>query len=168
MSHEDFEKLNARQEEAGEKPFANPRNAAAGSLRQLDSSVTRSRPLRFFAYAWGELSEPLAETQMKAIDRLRGLGFATNSLTQLCETTDQMLAHYREIEAQRSTLGYDIDGVVYKVNDLSLQGRLGFRSTTPRWAVPCRKALGTEGCLAPECSSAFIRGGHFGCIWKQG
>ncbi|WP_425080672.1 NAD-dependent DNA ligase LigA [Ruegeria arenilitoris] len=135
MSHEDFEKLNARQEEAGEKPFANPRNAAAGSLRQLDSSVTRSRPLRFFAYAWGELSEPLAETQMKAIDRLRGLGFATNSLTQLCETTDQMLAHYREIEAQRSTLGYDIDGVVYKVNDLSLQGRLGFRSTTPRWAI---------------------------------
>ncbi|WP_170514004.1 NAD-dependent DNA ligase LigA [Ruegeria atlantica] len=135
MSHEDFEKLNARQEEAGEKPFANPRNAAAGSLRQLDSSVTRSRPLRFFAYAWGELSEPLAETQMKAIDRLRGLGFATNSLTQLCETTDKMLAHYREIEAQRSTLGYDIDGVVYKVNDLSLQGRLGFRSTTPRWAI---------------------------------
>ncbi|WP_170375247.1 NAD-dependent DNA ligase LigA [Ruegeria atlantica] len=135
MSHEDFEKLNARQEEAGEKPFANPRNAAAGSLRQLDSSVTRARPLRFFAYAWGELSEPLAETQMKAIDRLRSLGFATNSLTQLCETTDQMLAHYREIEAQRSTLGYDIDGVVYKVNDLSLQGRLGFRSTTPRWAI---------------------------------
>ncbi|MEW2916842.1 NAD-dependent DNA ligase LigA [Ruegeria sp. ANG10] len=135
MSHEDFEKLNARQDEAGEKPFANPRNAAAGSLRQLDSSVTRSRPLRFFAYAWGELSEPLAETQMKAIDRLRGLGFATNSLTQMCETTDQMLAHYREIEAQRSTLGYDIDGVVYKVNDLSLQGRLGFRSTTPRWAI---------------------------------
>lgn len=135
MSHKDFEKLNARQEKAGEKPFANPRNAAAGSLRQLDSSVTRSRPLRFFAYAWGELSEPLAETQIGAIDQLRGFGFATNPLTQLCETTDQMLAHYRDIEAQRSTLGYDIDGVVYKVNDLSLQGRLGFRSTTPRWAI---------------------------------
>ncbi|WP_170324868.1 NAD-dependent DNA ligase LigA [Ruegeria arenilitoris] len=135
MSHEDFEKLNARQEEAGEKPFANPRNAAAGSLRQLDSAVTRSRPLRFFAYAWGELSEPLSDTQMGAIDRLHALGFATNPLTRLCETTSQMLDHYRDIEAQRSTLGYDIDGVVYKVNDLSLQGRLGFRSTTPRWAI---------------------------------
>jgi DNA ligase (NAD+) len=135
MSHEDFEKLNARQEEAGEKPFANPRNAAAGSLRQLDSEVTRARPLRFFAYAWGELSEPLSDTQLGAIDRLRAFGFATNPLTQLCETTSQMLDHYRDIEAQRSTLGYDIDGVVYKVNDLSLQARLGFRSTTPRWAI---------------------------------
>ncbi|CUJ95973.1 DNA ligase [Ruegeria denitrificans] len=135
MSHEDFEKLNARQETAGEKTFANPRNAAAGSLRQLDASVTRARPLRFFAYAWGELSDPLAETQMKAIDRLHAFGFVTNPLTQLCETTDQMLTHYRGIEAQRSTLGYDIDGVVYKVNDLSLQARLGFRSTTPRWAI---------------------------------
>ncbi|WP_170330044.1 NAD-dependent DNA ligase LigA [Ruegeria arenilitoris] len=135
MSHEDFEALNARQEEAGEKPFANPRNAAAGSLRQLDSTVTRSRPLRFFAYAWGELSEPLSDTQMGAIDRLRAFGFATNPLTQLCETTSQMLDRYRDIEAQRSTLGYDIDGVVYKVNDLSLQARLGFRSTTPRWAI---------------------------------
>ncbi|WP_170398732.1 NAD-dependent DNA ligase LigA [Ruegeria arenilitoris] len=135
MSHEDFEKLNIRQEEAGEKPFANPRNAAAGSLRQLDSAVTRARPLRFFAYAWGELSEPLSDTQMGAIDRLRTFGFATNPLTRLCETTGQMLDHYRDIEAQRSTLGYDIDGVVYKVNDLSLQARLGFRSTTPRWAI---------------------------------
>ena len=135
MSHEDFKKLNTRQAEAGEKPFANPRNAAAGSLRQLDSSITQSRPLRFFAYAWGELSEPLADTQMGAIERLHSFKFATNPLTQLCETTVQMIAHYREIEAQRSTLGYDIDGVVYKVNDLSLQSRLGFRSTTPRWAI---------------------------------
>ncbi len=135
MSHEDFEALNARQEEAGEKPFANPRNAAAGSLRQLDSKVTRSRPLKFFAYAWGEVSEPLSDTQMGAIDRLRTFGFATNPLTRLCEDTGQMLDHYRDIEVQRSTLGYDIDGVVYKVNDLSLQARLGFRSTTPRWAI---------------------------------
>ncbi|MCA0926962.1 NAD-dependent DNA ligase LigA [Ruegeria profundi] len=135
MSHEDFERLNASQEDAGEKTFANPRNAAAGSLRQLDASVTRARPLKFFAYAWGELSEPLATTQMSAIERLHDLGFATNPLTKLCETTAQMLEHYRDIEVQRSTLGYDIDGVVYKVNDLSLQGRLGFRSTTPRWAI---------------------------------
>ncbi|MBO9445117.1 NAD-dependent DNA ligase LigA [Ruegeria sp. R14_0] len=135
MSHDDFEKLNARQAEQGEKPFANPRNAAAGSLRQLDSNITRSRPLRFFAYAWGELSEPLSETQMGAIERLAGFGFSTNPLTALCETTEQMLDHYRSIEAQRATLGYDIDGVVYKVNDLSLQARLGFRSTTPRWAI---------------------------------
>ncbi|MFY2826509.1 NAD-dependent DNA ligase LigA [Ruegeria sp. MALMAid1280] len=135
MSHEDFDKLNARQEEAGEKPFANPRNAAAGSLRQLDSKVTRSRPLKFFAYAWGEVSEPLSDTQIGAIDRLRAFGFATNPLTRLCEDTGQMLDHYRDIEVQRSTLGYDIDGVVYKVNDLSLQARLGFRSTTPRWAI---------------------------------
>lgn len=135
MSHEDFERLNASQEDAGEKTFANPRNAAAGSLRQLDASVTRARPLKFFAYAWGELSESLANTQMSAIARLRDLGFMTNPLTKLCETTAQMLEHYRDIEVQRSTLGYDIDGVVYKVNDLSLQGRLGFRSTTPRWAI---------------------------------
>ncbi len=135
MSHEDFERLNARQEQQGDKPFANPRNAAAGSLRQLDSSITRSRPLRFFAYAWGELTEPLADTQMGAIDRLAAYGFVTNPLTAVCRTTDQILEHYQSIEAQRATLGYDIDGVVYKVNDLSLQARLGFRSTTPRWAI---------------------------------
>ncbi len=135
MSHEDFERLNARHEQQGDKPFANPRNAAAGSLRQLDSSITRSRPLRFFAYAWGELTEPLADTQMGAIDRLAAYGFVTNPLTAVCRTTDQILEHYQSIEAQRATLGYDIDGVVYKVNDLSLQARLGFRSTTPRWAI---------------------------------
>ncbi|WP_050602407.1 NAD-dependent DNA ligase LigA [Ruegeria sp. 6PALISEP08] len=135
MSHADFEALNARQTERGGKPFANPRNAAAGSLRQLDSEITRSRPLKFFAYAWGELSEPLADTQIGAIDRLKSLGFSTNGLTRLCATTQEMLEHYQDIETQRSTLGYDIDGVVYKVNDLSLQARLGFRSTTPRWAI---------------------------------
>ncbi len=135
MSHVDFDDLNARQSQAGDKTFANPRNAAAGSLRQLDASITRTRPLRFFAYAWGESSEPLADTQMAAIERLAGFGFATNTLTRLCETTGRMLDHYRDIEAQRATLGYDIDGVVYKVNELALQARLGFRSTTPRWAV---------------------------------
>ena len=135
MSHADFAALNDRQEAAGAKTFANPRNAAAGSLRQLDPAITRTRPLRFFAYAWGELSAPLADTQMGAIDRLRALGFQTNPLTRLCDGPSDMLAHYAEIEAQRATLGYDIDGVVYKVNDLALQARLGFRSTTPRWAL---------------------------------
>ncbi|MFN3210710.1 MAG: NAD-dependent DNA ligase LigA [Roseovarius sp.] len=135
MSHADFEALNTRQAEAGAKTFANPRNAAAGSLRQLDSRITKARPLRFFAYAWGEISAPLAETQMAAIERLAALGFSTNPLTALCDGPDEMLAHYGQIEQQRASLGYDIDGVVYKVNDLALQRRLGFRSTTPRWAT---------------------------------
>lgn len=135
MSHADFAALNARQIEAGEKPFANPRNAAAGSLRQLDAAVTKSRPLRFFAYAWGQVSEPLSLTQFEAIVRLNLLGFKTNPLTTLCSGPQMLLKQYREIERQRATLGYDIDGVVYKVNDLALQARLGFRSATPRWAI---------------------------------
>ncbi|MCG6556747.1 NAD-dependent DNA ligase LigA [Ruegeria sp. 1NDH52C] len=135
MSHADFAALNTRQEAEGGKLFANPRNAAAGSLRQLDAAITRARPLRFFAYSWGELSEPLAETQMQAIERLASLGFQTNPLTRRCDDLGAMIAHYRDIEAQRATLGYDIDGVVYKLDDLGLQARLGFRSTTPRWAI---------------------------------
>jgi DNA ligase (NAD+) len=135
MSHADFAALNERQAARGGKTFANPRNAAAGSLRQLDAQITASRPLRFFAYAWGELSAPLAETQTGAIARLAALGFQTNPLTRLCDGPDALLAAYREIEQKRATLGYDIDGVVYKVNDLGLQARLGFRSTTPRWAI---------------------------------
>jgi len=135
MSHADFAALNDRQIAEGAKVFANPRNAAAGSLRQLDSLITRSRPLRFFAYAWGEVSAPLADTQRGAITRLAEMGFVTNDLTALCDGPDAMLARYALIEQRRATLGYDIDGVVYKVNDLALQGRLGFRSTTPRWAI---------------------------------
>lgn len=145
MSHADFAALNARicDEQAKDlnpnkkppKTFANPRNAAAGSLRQLDARITRARPLRYFAYAWGEISGPLADTQMQAIARLGALGFSVNPLTELCAGPEQMMAHYRKIEAQRATLGYDIDGVVYKVDDLGLQARLGFRSTTPRWAI---------------------------------
>ncbi|MDJ0822312.1 MAG: NAD-dependent DNA ligase LigA [Paracoccaceae bacterium] len=135
MGHADFADLNARQTARGGKTFANPRNAAAGSLRQLDASITRDRPLKFFAYSWGELSAPLAETQMQAIARLNAMGFQTNPWTALCDSPDAMLAHYAQIEEQRATLGYDIDGVVYKVNDLALQERLGFRSTTPRWAI---------------------------------
>lgn len=135
MDHADFAALNARQEETGAKTFANPRNAAAGSLRQLDAEITRARPLRFFAYAWGVTSEPLASTQAKAIARLEKMGFQTNPLTKLCTGPEEMLAHYAHIEAQRATLGYDIDGVVYKVNDLVYQARLGSRATTPRWAL---------------------------------
>ena len=135
MSHADFADLNARQDAAGEKLFANPRNAAAGSLRQLDAAVTAERPLKFFAYAWGALSEPLADTQMGAIERMAALGFQTNDLTRRCATVDEMLAHYAAIEQARATLGYDIDGVVYKLDDLALQRRLGLRSTTPRWAI---------------------------------
>ncbi|MEL6571110.1 MAG: NAD-dependent DNA ligase LigA [Pseudomonadota bacterium] len=135
MSESDFLALNARQEAADAKPFANPRNAAAGSLRQLDASITQSRPLRFYAYAWGELSAPLADTQFGAIERLDALGFSTNALTKICVTPDEMIAHYTDIMLKRADLGYDIDGVVYKVDDLELQRRLGFRSTTPRWAI---------------------------------
>lgn len=135
MSHADFAALNARQEAIGAKTFANPRNAAAGSLRQLDPENTRNRPLRFFAYAWGDISEPLAEKQSQAIARLAELGFSTNPLTKECQGMDELLAHYKQIQRDRASLGYDIDGVVYKVNDLALQRRLGFRSTTPRWAI---------------------------------
>lgn len=135
MRHDDFAALNEAQEARGAKPFANPRNAAAGSLRQLDSNITRQRPLAFFAYAWGEVSAPLAETQMGAIERLRDWGFETNPFTALCAGADELIAHYEQIGTARPDLPYDIDGVVYKVNDLALQARLGFRSTTPRWAI---------------------------------
>lgn len=135
MSHADFAALNVRQEAKGDKIFANPRNAAAGSLRQLDAKITRSRPLKFFAYSWGELSAPLADTQIDAIAQMKAFGFQTNPLTKLCATPQDLIDHYNAIEEQRATLGYDIDGVVYKVNDLALQARLGFRSTTPRWAI---------------------------------
>jgi DNA ligase (NAD+) len=135
MSHRDFAALNDRQIESGGKTFANPRNAAAGSLRQLDSAITAARPLRFFAYAWGEVSAPLADTQTEAIAKLASLGFSTNPLTKTCGGAADMTAHYDSIGGQRADLGYDIDGVVYKVDDLELQRRLGFRSTTPRWAI---------------------------------
>jgi DNA ligase (NAD+) len=135
MSHADFEALNERQLANGGKPFANPRNAAAGSLRQLDAEITRSRPLKFFAYAWGALSAPLSDTQYGAIKQLEAFGFSVNVLTEICKTPQDLIDHYAKIEEQRAMLGYDIDGVVYKTNDLSLQERLGFRSTTPRWAI---------------------------------
>lgn len=135
MAHADFAALNLRQIEKGEKTFVNPRNTAAGALRQLDARITAERALHFFAYAWGELSDPLGKTQTDALTELAALGFTINPLTRLCAGPDEMIAQYRLIEEQRATLGYDIDGVVYKVDDLALQSRLGFRSTTPRWAI---------------------------------
>jgi DNA ligase (NAD+) len=135
MSHADFTALNERQSAKQEKPFANPRNAAAGSLRQLDSTITASRPLLFFAYAWGEISAPLSTTQIGFVQKLESYGFSINPLTKVCNSPAELISHYHQIEEQRALLGYDIDGVVYKVNDLQLQGKLGFRSTTPRWAI---------------------------------
>ncbi|MHA6287205.1 NAD-dependent DNA ligase LigA [Maricaulis sp. CAU 1757] len=135
MSHDDFADLNRRQEEAGKPAYKNPRNAAAGSLRQIDARMTAQRPLRFFAYAWGEVSEPLADTQWGAVERLGALGFPTNPLMRLCESAEGLLEVYRDIEAQRSELGYDIDGVVYKVDRLDWQERLGFVARAPRWAI---------------------------------
>jgi DNA ligase (NAD+) len=135
MRHADFAALNARQAAAGKPVYANPRNFAAGSLRQLDPRMTAERPLQFFAYAWGEVSEPFASTQLGAIEAMGRFGLPTNPLTKLCRSASEMLARYHFIEEQRATLGYDIDGVVYKVNDLALQQRLGFVSRSPRWAV---------------------------------
>ncbi|HEV2574117.1 MAG TPA: NAD-dependent DNA ligase LigA [Beijerinckiaceae bacterium] len=135
MRHADFTAMNARQAEAGEKTFANPRNAAAGSLRQLDSTITAKRPLHFFAYAWGEVSALPGKTQMELVAAFKRYGLPTNELTTLCENADDLLAFYRKIEGLRASLGYDIDGVVYKVNDLALRERLGFVSRSPRWAV---------------------------------
>ncbi|SEF57709.1 DNA ligase (NAD+) [Methylobacterium sp. 190mf] len=135
LSHADFAAINARQEAAGKPLFANPRNAAAGSLRQLDPAITASRPLRFFAYAWGELSAPIADTQTGVLEHFAAWGLPVNPRTQTFTDTEAMLAHYRGIEADRAGLGYDIDGVVYKVDDLGLQKRLGFVSRSPRWAL---------------------------------
>ncbi|MDA9278657.1 NAD-dependent DNA ligase LigA [Amylibacter sp.] len=135
MSLNDFNELNIKQKNIDAKIFSNPRNAAAGSLRQLDSKVTASRPLKFYAYAWGEVSTPISDTQYNAINRLRKFGFSTNDLTKKCYGPKELISHYDNISNKRADLGYDIDGVVYKVDDLSYQDRLGFRSTTPRWAI---------------------------------
>ena len=135
MSHKDFASLNEKQNQTGEKVFANPRNAAAGSLRQLDPSITAARPLKFFAYAWGEEHGLPADTQMGIIAAFAAWGLPTNPLMKLCRSVEELLAHYRLIESQRAELGYDIDGVVYKVNRLDWQQRLGFVSRSPRWGL---------------------------------
>lgn len=135
LGHKDFEKLNAAQAASGDKIFANPRNAAAGSLRQLDSSITAKRPLRFFAYAWGAASKLPADTQSSVVEAFEDWGLPVNPLMRITASPDELLAFYREIESRRSKLGYDIDGVVYKVNRLDYQERLGFVSRSPRWAI---------------------------------
>ncbi len=163
MTHDDFAALNVRQAEAGKPLFANPRNAAAGSLRQLDPAITAQRPLHFFAYAWGEASALPAETQMGMVAAFKRFGLPVNPLTELRHSAEELLAHYRRIEAMRASLGYDIDGVVYKVDSLALQERLGFVSRAPRWATahkfPAEKAttilrdieiqVGRTGALTP-------------------
>ena len=135
MTRDDFARLNARQEDAGEKTFANPRNAAAGSLRQKDAAVTQARPLRFFAYAWGEVGGPVADTQWGFLARLKDWGFPVDPLARLCAGVDDVLAHYRDVDGRRHGLPYDIDGMVYKVNRLDWQERLGSVSRRPRWAI---------------------------------
>jgi len=145
MTKQAFLALNERQKAAGDTVFANPRNSAAGSLRQKDPSITASRPLGFFAYAWGEMSELPAETQSGMIAWFQRCGFRTNPLTRLCRSVEQLIAFHREIEQQRGELDYDIDGVVYKIDRIDLQERLGFVSRTPRWAIahkfPAERAI---------------------------
>jgi DNA ligase (NAD+) len=144
MSKEDFAGLNARQEASGGKIFANPRNAAAGSLRQKDPAITKARPLRFLIHGWGEVSEPLGTTQAEAVERLRRLGFPVAELFRNCDTIEAALAHYLAIEHARADLPFDIDGVVYKVDRLDWQERLGTVARAPRWALahkfPAEKA----------------------------
>ncbi|MCH2276890.1 NAD-dependent DNA ligase LigA [Thalassospira sp.] len=135
MARSAFQKLNETQAQTGGKTFANPRNAAAGSLRQLDPTISAKRPLRFFAYSFGELSESLAQTHWDFISKIKGWGFVTNPHTTLLHNTDEIMAFYEELGNQRAELDYDIDGIVYKVNDFELQLRLGFVSRSPRWAI---------------------------------
>ena len=145
MTKQAFLALNERQKAAGDTIFANPRNSAAGSLRQKDPTITASRPLGFFAYAWGQISEMPADTQSGMIGWFERCGFKTNPLTRLCHSVEQLIAFHRQIEQQRSHLDYDIDGVVYKVDRLDWQERLGFVSRTPRWAIahkfPAERAI---------------------------
>jgi len=169
MSHADFFELNARQQAAGKQVFANPRNSAAGSLRQLDPLITASRPLKFFAYAWGDIAGgPPETTQSGMMHWLARCGFKVNPLTRLCQSIEELLAVYHDIEERRASLGYDIDGVVYKVDRLDWQDRLGFVSRSPRWALahkfPAEKAttvvnaieiqVGRTGALTPVAKLA--------------
>ena len=163
MEREGFFAVNAEREAAGEPLFANPRNVAAGSLRQLDPAITARRPLKFFAYAWGEASAPFARSHAEALRHFHDWGFTVNPRSRLCRGVEEVLAAYREIGADRAALPYDIDGVVYKVNDLALQNRLGMVSRAPRWALahkfPAQQAqtvlndiviqVGRQGSLTP-------------------
>ncbi|MGI9392014.1 MAG: NAD-dependent DNA ligase LigA [Parvibaculales bacterium] len=163
IAHSDFAALNREQEASGGKIFANPRNAAAGSLRQLDIAITKNRPLRFFAYGWGELSAPIHDTHYTMLRQFEKWGFIVNPLIRECSDIGALFAHWREVEAERATLEYDLDGMVYKVNSLALQGRLGELGRAPRWAIahkfPSEKAqtivenievqIGRTGALTP-------------------
>jgi len=163
MTKQSFADLNERMEREGKPLYVNPRNTAAGSLRQLDSGITAQRPLKFFAYAWGEMSEMPSDTQMGMVQQMEAWGFVTNPLMNVFDTPESLLEHYHDIEEGRSALPYDIDGVVYKVNDLALQTRLSFRANNPRWAIahkfPAEKAwtilkdieiqVGRTGALTP-------------------
>jgi DNA ligase (NAD+) len=163
MEREGFFAVNAEREAAGEPIFANPRNVAAGSLRQLDPAITARRPLKFFAYAWGEASAAFARSHDEALKKFRDWGFTVNPRSRLCRGVEEVLEAYREIGADRAELPYDIDGVVYKVNDLGLQQRLGMVSRAPRWALahkfPAEQAqtvlndiiiqVGRQGSLTP-------------------
>jgi DNA ligase (NAD+) len=163
LGKKDFAKLNALQEKEGKPLYVNPRNTASGSLRQKDPKVTASRPLRFFAYAWGEISELPADTQMGMVEMFANWRFPVNTLMRRCADIDEALAAYLEIEKARASLDYDIDGVVYKADSLALQARLGFRTRSPRWAIahkfPAEKAttvleaidiqVGRTGALTP-------------------
>ncbi len=163
MSRSAFQRLNEEQAAAGERLFANPRNAAAGSLRQLDPAVTASRPLQFFAYGWGEAPSLPADTQWGIYQALKAWGFPLNPLARLTHSVEEMLGTYRDIESGRAGLDYDIDGVVYKLDRLDLQERLGFVSRSPRYAIahkfPAEKAttilrdidiqVGRTGALTP-------------------
>lgn len=163
MARSDFLTLNRAQEQAGEKIFANPRNAAAGSLRQLDPAITASRPLRFFAYAWGDCSEEPAATQWEFLERLKGWGLPVNPLAKRCADREAALDYWRALAAERADLPYDIDGVVYKIDRVDWQQRLGVAARAPRWAIahkfPAEKAqtrieaidiqVGRTGVLTP-------------------
>ena len=145
MTKHAFLELNERQKASGGQIFANPRNSAAGSLRQKDPKITASRPLGFFAYGWGEMSDMPADTQTGMIKWFEACGFKTNPLTRLGRSTDELIAFHRKIEEGRAKLDYDIDGVVYKIDRIDWQERLGFVSRTPRWAVahkfPAERAM---------------------------
>lgn len=150
LTKADFAALNERQAAAGKQLYVNPRNTAAGSLRQLDTSITASRPLKFFAYAWGDSSALPASTQMGVVECFREWGFVINPLMKRFDTVEGLLDQYQLIEAERADLAYDIDGVVYKVDDLVLQERLGFISRSPRWAIAHKFPAETATTLLEE------------------
>ncbi|XWN33114.1 MAG: NAD-dependent DNA ligase LigA [Devosia sp.] len=170
MTHADFDGLNVRLTEAGKRPVANPRNAAAGSLRQVDPAKTAERPLRFFAYAWGAAASLPADTQSGVVEALKVWGLPVNPLMRVCNSLEELVAAYRMVEAERATLPYDIDGMVYKVDRLDLQRRLGVRNREPRWAIahkyPAERAItkleaieiqvGRTGALTPVAKLAPI------------